>query len=111
MRFKLSPLTLAVTMALGSVSTSVLAAEQSSDSNASVELESLTVTASADASAEGYPQRLKVAKSQKAAVPVFWALKTTLILRSALPATPMNLFRTVRHRASVMCSKPIPVSG
>lgn len=53
MRFKLSPLTLAVTMALGSVSASVLAAEQSTDSNASVELESLTVTASADASAEG----------------------------------------------------------
>lgn len=53
MRFKLSPLTLAVTMALGSVSASVLAAEQSTDSSSSVELESLTVTASADASAEG----------------------------------------------------------
>lgn len=53
MRYTLSPLTLAVAVSLGSLPASLLAAEQTNDNNASVELESLTVTASADASAEG----------------------------------------------------------
>lgn len=53
MQNRVRPLTFAIAMAMGSFTATVMAAEQTSSDSAAVELESLTVTASADASAEG----------------------------------------------------------
>lgn len=53
MRHKLSPLTIAVAMAIGSVSSVAMAEEKPAGDNAEVELEALTVTGESDPTTEG----------------------------------------------------------